>query len=273
MLGAMLLKKITGLNNVKVIGQSVWLIDNWPKFWLKQMFYRWLLKDVDVMTFNSKMNSDIARKMFPHNRIEFTRFGIRCDEMTPYVEKKTGNIIAVGNDRSRDWATLAACASKMPETRFLLATQNAVAIETAAKQPNMQVSSLKTNDDMKKFYDESLMVIVPLKDNKYVSGLTVIEESGVMGIPCIATDTGGLKDYFTDDMVYFVPVGDEKALSSAIKELLQNPEKRGRLVENIQNHMRTSLNSQTYVNEYVRITRDLIPRTSLGAPSVEQSNR
>ncbi|GBR02696.1 glycosyltransferase [Acetobacter oeni] len=259
MLGVMLLKKLMRLNRIKVIGQSVWLIDKWPENRLRQKFYRWLLKDVDVMTFNSRMNSDIAKKMFPHNRVEFTKFGIRCDEMLPYVRKEVGNIIAVGNDRSRDWATLAACATRMPGEEFLLATQNADAIAIAGQHANMQIASLKTNDEMSSFYNKSIMVIVPLKDNKYVSGLTVVEESGVMGVPCIVTDTGGLRDYFTDDMVYFVPVGDEQALGRAIQDLVQDEEKRGRMVKNIQEYMRTSLNSQTYVDEYVQITRQLVP--------------
>lgn len=256
-LGVMLLKKLLRLKRPKVIGQSVWLIDKWPRNRIRQKLYRWLLKDVDVLTFNSKINSDIARKMFPHNRIEFTKFGIRCDEMVPYSPKDTGNVIAVGNDRSRDWTTLAACASRMTDTNFFLATQNAAAIAIADKHPNMTIAGLKTNADMASFYEKAILVIVPLKRNNYVSGLTVVEESGVMGVPCIVTDTGGLRDYFTDDMVYFVPPDDADALIQAIQTLLSDKEKRARMVKNIQDYMKTSLNSQTYVDEYVRITRQL----------------
>ncbi|GBR48908.1 glycosyltransferase [Gluconobacter roseus] len=256
-LGVMLLKKIFSAKNIKVIGQSVWLIDKWPRNKIRQLIYRWLLKDVDVLTFNSKVNSDIAKKMFPHNRIEFTKFGIRCDEMVPYFEKDVGNIVAVGNDRSRDWATLAACASRMTNINFFLATQSAAAINIADKHSNMIIAKLKTNNDMASFYEKAILVIVPLDRNNYVSGLTVVEESGVMGVPCIVTDTGGLRDYFTDDMVYFIPPNDSDALSEAIKILLGNKEKRARMVENIQNYMQKSLNSQTYVEEYVKITREL----------------
>ena len=256
-LGVMLLKKLFSLNKIKVIGQSVWLIDKWPKNKIRQMLYRWLLRDVDVLTFNSKVNSDIAKRMFPNNRIEFTKFGIRCDEMIPYSEKNTGNIIAVGNDRSRDWNTLAVCASHMKDEKFFLATQSASAIAIAGKHPNMIIAGLKTNDDMASFYDKAILVIVPLERNNYVSGLTVVEESGVMGVPCIVTDTGGLRDYFNDDMVYFVPPNDPDALHEAIKFLLDNQDKRAQMVKNIQDYMKNSLNSETYAKEYVDITMDL----------------
>ncbi|NHO32655.1 glycosyltransferase [Acetobacter fallax] len=257
-LGVMLLKKLLHLNRIKVIGQSVWLIDKWPHNRLRQKFYRWLLKDVDVLTFNSKINSDIARRMFPGNRVEFTKFGIRCDEMVPYVAKDVGNIIAVGNDRSRDWTTLAGCASQMMNTKFLLATQNASAIAIASKHVNMEIAGLKTNDDMAAFYAKAILIIVPLKRNNYVSGLTVVEEAGVMGVPCIVTDTGGLRDYFADDMVYFVPPDDPEALTKAVQDLLQDKERRGKMVKNMQDYMRSSLNSETYVDEYVRITHQLV---------------
>ncbi len=39
-------------------------------------------------------------------------------------------------------------------------------------------------------------MVVPLKPNKHASGITVMEEAALHGLPMVVTDTGGLKAYF-----------------------------------------------------------------------------
>ena len=44
----------------------------------------------------------------------------------------------------------------------------------------------------------------------------MIQEAILAGVPVIATDTGGLRSYFTEDEITFIPVKDADALRSAV---------------------------------------------------------
>ena len=70
----------------KVIAQSVWLFDRWPRFSpLRRLFYTWLLSRADVLTVHSPDNLQRARELFPRNRSELVLFGIRTDAMRTYA--------------------------------------------------------------------------------------------------------------------------------------------------------------------------------------------
>ena len=52
--------------------------------------------------------------------------------------------------------------------------------------------------------------------SEITSGITVIQEAVLAGVPVIATATGGLSGYFPPDTVRYVPPGDVAALRDAI---------------------------------------------------------
>jgi glycosyltransferase involved in cell wall biosynthesis len=49
------------------------------------------------------------------------------------------------------------------------------------------------------------------------SGITVIQEAALAGIPIVATNVGGLDAYFPHDEVRYVPAADVEALRQALR--------------------------------------------------------
>jgi hypothetical protein len=102
----------------KLIGQAVWLLDRWPRLnpAHKLLFTR-LIRQVDILTTLSPLNAEVARRTFPGARVEPVRFGIPHENPIPpsIRSEKPVRVMAVGNDRHRDWMTLAQAVSEMPD--------------------------------------------------------------------------------------------------------------------------------------------------------------
>ena len=84
----------------------------------------------------------------------------------------------------------------------------------------------KYHRDLRNLYARSRFVVVTLMESDSDNGLTTILESMAMGKPVIVTRTEGQIDVIQDGVTgIFVPQGDPKALTNAISELWNNPEK------------------------------------------------
>ena len=75
------------------------------------------------------------------------------------------------------------------------------------------------NTQLRSLYDWADIVVVSLKPNLHVSGITVITEAVLMGVPVVCTDTGGLRTYFSDGEIMYVPPNDASAMRRAISQL------------------------------------------------------
>jgi len=72
----------------KLIGQSVWLMDQWDeKLGIKKWLYRLLINQVDLLTFLSEENAEKARQRFPNKKITFVHYGIPNEFTRPIVER------------------------------------------------------------------------------------------------------------------------------------------------------------------------------------------
>ena len=69
---------------------------------------------------------------------------------------------------------------------------------------------------------ESCCLVLP---SKMETAPMVISEAMAMGLPCIATNVGGVK-YMIEDGVngYIIPKNDTKIISEKIQELMKNPQ-------------------------------------------------
>ncbi|MCW4591227.1 glycosyltransferase [Gluconacetobacter entanii] len=252
-----------------LIAQSVWLMDRWPHepAW-RRLFMRSLLSRADMLTFLSPENLAQARTVFPGQRMEWIPFGIRADDMTdhPPPVRTSGDpvrVLSLGNDRHRDWSTLMAATSPLPDgvaCHVTIATANRF-----VPPPHVTRVTPTHNDMLFRLYDEADLVVVPLTHNLHASGITVIEEATLRGLPVIATDTGGLRHYFGEDCVFYVPVGDAQAMGHAIVTLACDPDRCTAMVSNARERMRTELNSRSYALRHVALSRELVSQRSPAA--------
>jgi glycosyltransferase involved in cell wall biosynthesis len=245
-----------------LILQSVWLMDRWRATGrLRRMAYKKLLSIADILSFLSDINQRFAQEVFTENRCEKILFGINSDmpcapkERVPGVKLK---MIAPGNDRDRDWPTLAAAMRNMPDVDLTIISKTCPQ-HIVSSASNVTIESPSNNAALFELYDACDGVIVPLCENMHASGITVIEEATQRGRPVIVTDVGGLRAYFGDDAVSYVPVGDVESLKDAVRQLEANPETSKEHVLSAQKVMGPGgLNAETYAMQHVKWTVELL---------------
>ena len=128
-------------------------------------------------------------------------------------------VLAVGNDRDRDWPTLIAAVRDRSDMSLLILSGAAPAWRRGATSR----SAGRSQDELLSAFAEATLMCVPLRANLHASGITVIEEAALAGVPIVATDAGGLDAYFPRDEVRYVPPGDVEALRQAILATAANP--------------------------------------------------
>ncbi|NHN87832.1 glycosyltransferase [Acetobacter conturbans] len=246
----------------KLIGQTVWLLDRWSSqpLWRRWLF-RSLLRRLDVLTVHSQLNCADARALFPWLRVERIHFGIRAEGMYPARAPHSADSIAVlslGNDEHRDWGTLCRAADELPSAAFRIVSRASAARRAAKGHRNVTLMRVKNNRELFATYEQADVVVVPLKLNRHVSGITVILEATYFGVPVIATACGGLEDYLDPSAVLYVPLGRPTALADAIRAIKADPEAARKRVEKAQHRMRTTLNSMAYAEAHVALSRELL---------------
>lgn len=204
-----------------MISQSVWLMDNWSTYSVpRRLVYRRLLRRSEILTFHSPCNAEAARACNFGAAIEVVPFGISHDSfpMKPPREMRTDRplrILSLGTDVHRDWETLAAAFGNQFDFDVRVGSgtypEHLVHANILAKPLTMP--------EMIEHYAWADIVVVPLLKNLHASGLTVLLEAVANGVPVVVSDEGGLRHYFGDDHVNFVPGNDPERLRAAVRSL------------------------------------------------------
>ncbi|MDE2318560.1 MAG: glycosyltransferase, partial [Rhodospirillales bacterium] len=161
----------------------------------------------------------------------------------------------------RDWKTLTMAVAGNQQIKLTILSSSAPK-HLAQDAININIRAAKNNDE---FFDElnnADIVCVPLKPNLHASGITVIQEAVLSGIPVIATNTGGLNLYFSEDEIAYVPAGDAFALQAALQDLLQNPAAARKRAIAAQARMADAENygAQAYIARHVAISQNLLKK-------------
>jgi glycosyltransferase involved in cell wall biosynthesis len=244
----------------KIIAQTVWLMDEWPRLnWFKKTLYKKLLIKADILTFLSPLNAKEAANIFPGTRTEFIKFGLNMDySAMPSGRNKSRRIrvLSVGNDRHRDWKTLIDAVSGADDIELRIVSST---YKPRMKWDNVSVVKVNLNPELLALYEWADMLVLPLKPNLHASGITVVEEAVILGIPVICSKVGGLESYFTDsDVLYVDPLNPEQT-RAAIRRLAGDEQLQKSLVENAKRRLiETGLDSKTFVKRHVDLSRELL---------------
>lgn len=217
-LGVLLMRRLGVIGKVPVIAQSVWLVDRWSQLsGLRQRLFGWLLRQADVCTFLSISNHASACSLGWSSRLEVIDFGISLDSfplLEPLLRAEADpiRVLALGNDRHRDWITLHAALGNNSRFDVRIASKT---YPKALACGNIHVGSY-TQQGLLELYRWADVVVLPLMHNLHASGITVALEATAMGKPLIATDAGGLKHYFTADELWYVPIEDATELERQV---------------------------------------------------------
>jgi len=212
----------------KMIAQSIWLFDRWRGLsTTKRWLYRTLLKHADVLTVQSPANLMVLRRLLPRIRSELVLYGTDISDLRPAKLRNEHNptrIVALGNDMHRDWNTLIAAVDGWPGCEVRIGSTRLGLRRLAGKQ--VSIVPVRSAREAKDLYAWGEIAVVPLERNLHASGVTVISEAVVSGLPVVCTRTGGLSAYFSEQEVRYVPPEDPKAMRRALKELAANDELR-----------------------------------------------
>ena len=179
------------------IAQTVWLWDNWRDYSrARTALYRRLLRQHDVELLLSRVNRDISRQMLPGRLVARIPFGTHLADPASAREPRTGvpRVLAVGNDRHRDWRLMAEVASLVPEAHFDIVTL-AEFPRTLTWPSNTEIRSISQSEILHEAYAQASAVAIPLHANSHASGCTVAIEGVSAGVPVVATDAGGIDEY------------------------------------------------------------------------------
>jgi glycosyltransferase involved in cell wall biosynthesis len=247
----------------KLLGQSVWLFDRWPAlFALKRALYRHLIHRVDLLTFLSTENLKVAAGLFPESRVAMVRFGIPAEEPTrPTIRSQTPvRVLAIGNDRHRDWPTLVEAVRGRADMDLTILS-GTIDPRLVRGCPNVRVRRVASNSELKAEFAAATLAVVPLRANKHASGITVIQECVLAGLPVVASATGGLTDYFSDDTIRYVAPADPAALGAAIHALAADPAAACAMAVRAQSRMADpSMGAEAFVGRHVELSREMLAR-------------
>lgn len=248
---------------IPVIAQSVWLADDWnKKYLLHRIIAKYLCNKASACTFHSPLNVFWARQINLCPLIELVPFGV-SDLSFPIVAPEVFRegvvekvrVLALGNDKHRDWDTFSA--AFLNDQRFDVR----IASGTFKGQPEgsnwiARSSSMK---ELHQWYSWSDVVVVPLIENLHASGGTVLMEATLMGKPVVVSKVGGLESLFDDREVVYCEPYNASALKQAVITLASSGTQSKDMVIRAQAAIRSKeLTSRGFAKRHVLLSRKLL---------------
>ncbi|WP_432570275.1 glycosyltransferase [Kineococcus sp. SYSU DK005] len=201
-----------------VVAQSVWVADRWREWSApRRALYRWCLGHLESLTTLAPDNAAFLRAL-TGAPVEVVPFGVRADPWpgsAPAADAADAadgtprpvRVLCLGNDVHRDWELLRELArAGGAEVDVTLVTKR-LDPSFAAGLPNLHVRPARRVEETADAYAAADVVCLPLKRNLHASGITVLLEAATWSLPCVVSDTGGLREYFGDEAVRYVPEG------------------------------------------------------------------
>lgn len=237
---------------IPVLAQSVWLWDEWVSWgWMRRRFVSWLLSTHPVEVVHSRVSEKYAHREVSGRRVVAIPFGSAAVTRDPAVsQSKRRQILAVGNDTHRDWATFAAAASLLDDVDIRIASRSKEARDLSWPE-HVTIAPTGSHDDLAELYRRADVVVIPTKPNLHASGSTACIEALAARCRVVVTAVGGIDDYCGDEAIY-VPPGDAQALAAGIRNgMAQDAITSDSWIER-------GLTQGDYVARYVLLTRWLL---------------
>lgn len=150
--------------------------------------------------------------------------GIDESFFKPVPRETEACILAVGDDISRDFATLLDAVGSLP-CSVILKTRRPVEVPQEMRGRVRIIRERLSYAQLRDLYAAARLVCLPLTRTDNPGGISSLLEAMAMGKPVIASDHGTTRDHVVDgEHGLIVPPGDPKALESAIRRILGDPE-------------------------------------------------
>jgi len=245
-----------------VIAQNVWLFNDIARMGpIRRTIYMSLAARAAVLTTHSQTYIEIMRSHLPQSDIRLMLFGISRDvfsaEDEPGRADASGPIrlFSAGNDRTRDWKTLFDAFGN--DDRFSLTVVcDWVGDEALKTYRNLKLIRRPSMAQFRQLYRSADFAIVSMVENGY-SGITVALESVALGVPVIASRTGGVPTYFDDGEVLYANPADPVDLRE--KVVCCSARQRRDMAEQArQRFAACGYSTEEMIHRYIRLSREIL---------------
>ena len=152
--------------------------------------------------------------------------GYNVDEsfFHPRHNRDGGYILSVGDDRSRDYATLLKSVQSQTIEVKLKTRWRPAGTDLTSLKPIEFISGRLNDREFRDLYAGAKIVVLPLHDVESAGGITVLFEAMAMGKAIIVTTSGISNDFVIDGVnAIVVPRADAVAMTNAIQNLIDDP--------------------------------------------------
>src|SRR5579884_181668 len=204
----------------------IWLTDPEAHGGVRNRAAARLLARAECLWVNAMPQLDVlARWGVPSARRHFVPMGVDADFWRNDAEPTPGLVVGGGNDRHRNHPLLVAAMSQLrervPSLRLELATHHPVDVPSFLGVRHAELD----HRAMRKLYGRAEVVVLAVRRNLHLSGLTTILEAMASGRPVVATETPGMSDYVRHGETGFLVRDEPDAIAAAVEELLREPER------------------------------------------------
>jgi len=187
------------------------------------------LLDIAVSNTHAQRDFLVDGMQIPEERIRYVLYAV--DEQFFVPGDRSGDyVFSAGGIRGRDYPTLLQAVAGLPIRVRIAAGGRAYGPDAKGRLPRIpeNVEMLPPADSvgMRALYQNARVVVVPLSgDRRDAAGCSVVLEAMCCGVPVIASETRGLRDYVTDAHTgYLITAGDPTALRERVCGVMQNVE-------------------------------------------------
>lgn len=230
-------------------------------FWLQKFFMKVFINSYNNFLFLGKGEYDLACKNFGKYKNKFKYFPFCVDsnfwtqKLTDYDKVKYfSDVIFVGNDGNRDFDKIIEIAKELPDLKFNILSSEISKENELPSNVNLVTSnwnqSILTDIEMKKYYTESKLSIIPLKNSIQPSGQSVALQSMICRTPVIISKTDGFWDpdlFKNNDNILFDKENSVKSWCTNISNVLDDKELANKISENSYHTVTTKLNMEKFI--------------------------
>ena len=225
---------------------------------IKNIFVKSLLKNVDVIIFTSKTEHEIISNKFYKYREKFVHklFSVDTDfwntELLPSKQKE--DILFVGNNAHRDFSKVIEITKQLPDKKFKIVSSN---IDEKIIPNNVQLikgdwnKNILSDQDIKKLYKNSRLVFLPVMESLVASGQSVAMQSMATGTPVVISKTLGFWDFdnFIDqESIFFTKENSVESWVEQIDTIYKDYELLDKVAKNGQNLINEKFNLTEFSN-------------------------
>ena len=194
---------------------------------IQRVLYPLILRHLHLVTI-SRGEQTFLRELLPKQDIHYIPFGVDQQFWTPADNPPCGDyVLAIGNDRNRDWVTLVgAWSGDLPTLKIVTNLPVPTAPENVEVIRGDCRTSLLSDEKIRSLYQGARFVIIPLQDTIQPSGQSACLQAMACARPVILSNIVGLWDSQLmrhDENVLLVQPGSVAELGFAARRLMSDP--------------------------------------------------